>query len=761
MSLDGPDPGWHVRRVQWTEAIGEPYELIVELITEFTDTDSDGLLGSSVELLVERQGAARAIYGIVHRVDDLGIAREQLGVRVYAVPALALLRHRVDTRIFQGLSAPEIISEVLEAGLVGEREFDVNSCLSGEYPVRDCCVQFRESDLDFCGRLMEEEGIAYFFESDTDNSREKVVLVDNNDAYAEVQLPLGGAVPIIRDRAEEASRESLRTIELSQRQGFTKLSTRGFNWKIPETLDEAEQGEEDARGELRELYLVDDIRQIVDDPINDGRAESFTGEELAQREPLAVKRLELYRSRARRLRGRGNVTGFMAGRRFIVEDHPRPDLAEREFLLVRVRHRGADPSVELGADADNSPAYQNEFECSPIELAFRSDQRTPRPRVHGAQTAIVMGPSDDANEDIHTDPHGRVKVRFHWDRRSPEDATASCWVRVAQTWAGRGWGTMFIPRVGMEVVVEFLDGNPDRPLIIGCVYNGSQPPPYTLPDDKTKSTLKSNSSPGGGGFNELRFEDAKDAEEVFLHAQKDLNETVLEDHSTSVGANQTNTVGGDHTESVSGQQTLSVDKNRSVTIKGSQSVTIDGGEPADGVSGSKLGITGDYTIDASNTIEVQAPTHIKLTCGGSTLTMVPGKITLTAGGNATLVLDANALMQSAAGSKVLLDANALTQSSGGSKVLLDANALAQSSGGSKVLLDANALTQSSGGSKVLLDGNALMSSPGTGTVQAPTATLAGGGGSVQASGAGVTCTGGQVNVSGGMVNVSGGMVKIN
>ena len=758
--LDGPDPGWRVRRLYWSEGLSQVYEIVLDLVTTDVAINTDEILGASVELLVTRGGLSRVGYGVVHRVDDLGVATQLLAARVYVVPALALLGQRIDTRIFQGMTTPEILKEVLTPALDEYgRTLELERGLAGDYEARDCCVQFRESDLDFCRRLMEEEGIAFYFEADDDNACERLTIADHNEAYAAVLLD-SDEVPIITERAELAELESLQSLELTRSERINKVSTRGFNWKLPTALDEGQEGEADARGRTREHFAFDDRRQIVDDPLGDPRAESFTGEQLAQRGPMASHRLELHSGRVRTCAGSSNVTGFVAGGRFMLGDHHREDLALHEFLITRVVHRGAAPDADIGAQVEEA-RYANQVECVPFEQVFRPRRVTPRPRVYGAQTAIVMGPSDDSSEDIHTDRHGRIKVRFHWDRLSPEDGTASCWVRVGQTWAGRGWGTMFIPRVGMEVVVEFLDGNPDRPLVIGCVYNGDQAPPYTLPDDKTKSTIKSDSSPGGGGFNELRFEDAKGSEELFLHAQKDFNETVLEDHSTQVGANQSNTVGGDQSETVSGNQTMTVEHNRSVTVIGSQSVTIQGAEAEDGVSGSKLAVTGDWIADASNTVEVQAPTHIKLTCGGSVIEMVPGKITLSAGGSAQLVLDANALMESAAGSKVLLDANALTQSSGNSKVSLDASALTQSSGGSKVLLDANALTQSSGGSKVLLDGNALMSSPGTGTVQAPTATLAGGGGSVEASGAGVTCAGGQVNVSGGMVNVSGGMVSIN
>ncbi|EDM73919.1 Rhs element Vgr family protein [Plesiocystis pacifica SIR-1] len=761
--LDEIDPDWRVRRMRLFEAISEPYELVVELASEGlgADSETDLLLGRSVELVIHRGGLLRSVCGVVRRVDDLGVSEGFLSVVAYVVPALSLLGQRIDTRIFQGMTVPEIVDEVLGAGLGEyEREIDVSTGLSGQYEARDVCIQFRESDLDFCNRLLQEEGIAYVFEADEDTGRERVQLIDANESFPTLALGVGDEVEIIPDNPENAERESLQFFELVQRERTTKVTTRAYNFKNPTNVDEHEQGEADERGRTRELYHHQDRRQIVDDPIGDPDAMRFTGEDLDQREPLSVRRLELERRDVKVLLGESNLSGAQAGMRFFLGAHHRDELSHLEYLITRVNHDGEGDEVE-GARAD-AHRYVNSVECVPFETPYRPAIHTPKPRIFGAQTATVMGPADDDQEDIHTDPHGRVKVRFHWDRLSPEDGTASCWVRCAQMWAGAGWGSMFIPRVGMEVVVTFLDGNPDRPLIVGCVYNGDQTPPYPLPDEKTKSTIKSDSSPGGGGFNEFRFEDAKGSEEVFLHAQKDFNETVLNNHSTTVSANQTNTVSGDQSESISGKQTMSVQKNRIVTITGSQSVNIEGSEPEAGVSGSKLNITGDYELDTSNTIAIQAPTEIKLTCGGSTLTMVPGKITLSAGGEATLVLDANALMQSAAGSKVLLDANVKAESSGSSVVTLDATVDAQSSGGSKLKLDANVSTESSGGSKLVLDGNALMEGVGTATVQSPSSKLAGDAGTVEATAGGVTVDGPSVDVTGsGTVTVTGGMVKIN
>ncbi|MEX1363431.1 MAG: type VI secretion system tip protein TssI/VgrG [Nannocystaceae bacterium] len=747
---EGPEATFRVYRMRMLEELNGGFDLDLDLVTDTLDADVDLLLGAACQLDISRGDHGRHVFGIIMAVDFVGRSNDHLLVNVRVVPALHLLGQQTHSRMFQDLSVLQILDEVLGPALEEYgRTLDKGSEARGTEP-RDYCVQYGESDKDFAVRLMEEEGISYAFVHDPDVAHEVLTLGYDNEDYPTVTNVDGSpVVSIIVDRPDNAEVESILHLDWLQTLTSTSAMRRDFDFLVPlEPLEAIVEGE-DPKGRVRRQYQHLDRRYIADDL-----------------QARVADRIDTFSNRARVGRGVGNVVDFTPGKVFELDRHFRVDL-EDQFLLTRVVHTGECPE-ELLSTADGAPTgnrYSNSFQCLRMDTPLRPRKVTPKPRARGPQTAIVSGPS---GEEIYVDEHGRIKVQFHWEEERTYDDTSSCWVRVRQPWGGSGWGHQFIPRIGMEVLVEFLGGDPDRPVVTGCLYNGDTAYPYPMPDEKTRSGIKTNSV-GATGSNELRFEDAGGSEEVYLHAQKDFNEVVENDHTTTVHNNQTNTVdvnqtnsvGADQTESVGGKQTMSVDKNRKVTITGSQSVSISGAEAEDGVSGSKLDITGDYKVDASNTIEIQAPTHIKLTCGGSTLTMVPGKITLTAGGNATLVLDANALLQSAAVSKVFLDANALTQSSGASKVLLDANALTQSSGGSKVLLDANALTQSSGGSKVLLDGNALMNSPGTATVSAPTATLAGGGGSVEAGGAGVTCAGGQVNVSGGMVNVSGGMVKIN
>jgi len=253
-----------------------------------------------------------------------------------------------------------------------------------------------------------------------------------------------------------------------------------------------------------------------------------------------------------------------------------------------------------------------------------------KPVVAGPETAIVVGPR---GQEIHTDKYGRVRIQFHWDRDGESNESSTCWVRVGQMWAGPNWGSIYIPRIGQEVVVQFLGGDPDRPIITGTVYNADNMPPYTLPENATQSGIKSRSTPKGtsSNFNELRFEDKKGAEEVFIQAEKNKTVKVKHNRSATIGADDSIAVGGD----------------RSVTVKGNLSVTVQGHGKSP--IHSTHSVTGKHSLHASDTVEIDAPTHIKLTCGGSSILIEPTKITIQAGGQAKVVLDIEALMSAGTG----------------------------------------------------------------------------------------------------------------
>ena len=714
------------------------------------------MLGKDCTLSLERGSHQRQFKGLVRRARVFERA-DGIHVRMTVVPALGLLEDRRGSRIYQNKTVPEIVEELYQREL-GGRSRELRIELSETYPRHEYVTQYQENELAFVTRLCEQEGIFFFFDHE-EGDHEVLVL---GDAVAALdQVGEDGTVRFNANPGGESGGEIVFSAKHTERVGTSDVVVAGFDWTHPTV---AVTGEEVGRGgsdvTLEDYDHID--AAFVYDYSAGNRA--YQAHDAARQALMRAERLDLDRQRWSM---RSTVLTARPGRRLNLSGCPDGSLDGRSYVIVSMHGSG-----ETSEGRDGS--YENSFECVPVDLPFRPARRVPRPVTHGPSTATVVGP---AGEEIHTDEHGRVKVQFHWDRQGERNENSSCWLRVQQTWSGPGWGSWLLPRIGMEVVVSFIEGNPDKPFVSGCLYNGENQPPYPLPDEKTKSTLKTNSSPGGEGFNELRFEDKSGSEEVFIHAQKDFNETVLNNHSTSVHANQTNTVDKDQTEHVKGEQTMTVDKNRTVHIVGSQDVTIDGGEANNGVSGSKLEITGDYKVDvsnwidvrASNWIEVQAPTHIRLTCEGSMIEMVPGKITLRAGDGAEIVLDANALTRSNDGTEVLLDADARMTASTGAELVLTGDADMHSIAGSQVLLEVGATMVSSKAAVVELTSNANMSgieANVTGNVKAevsaPTAKLAGAAGSVEAAAAGVDVAGPSVNVTGdGAVNVTGAIVKIN
>ena len=665
-----PGLQWHVRRFTLDEALSEPYRLSVELLINEAEVDVAALLGAACDLRIERDTDLRVVHGIVERVIELGAVAERLAFQVDLVPAFGLRAQAVDSRFFQEMSVPDIVEAVLTKPLEDAGRALRMDLEAGDFQKREYCVQYRESDFEFVSRLLQEEGIVYRFEHPPDADGELLVLVDETASGPELKLGEGGDQVLYIDKGLGTARmQSISSLTPTHTLRSTAIVQRDFDWKRPsESPYEHQRRSKEPPGGEREVYDHGDRRLFSDDGTRRAR-----------------HKLEQRALQTRVFRGSGDVIEFEPGLAFALVGHPQHAL-DAEYLLVRVRHRGEAPEEDLHAQsaADRGPRYINEFECIERDVPWRPEPMFAKRRAHGLQTAIVTGPE---SEEIHTDEHGRIKVRFHWDRVSPFDDTASCWIRVAQRWAGPGWGALILPRVGMEVLVEFVDGDPDRPIVTGCVYNGDNHPPYPLPDDKTKSTLKSDSSPGGGGFNELRFEDAKGREEIFLHAQKDLNEVILNDMSTSVGHDQTLSVKNDRTKTVTGFEGQTVHKDRNTTIdgtdslhiKGSLIMTIDGGAnkgrgPDPAQLGAGVAVTGEYNITASKkltitvgasklimdttSISLETSASMTLTVGGSKITLVPAKIDVAS----------PAIVATAAASSLKLDAAAELKSGATVKV---------------------------------------------------------------------------------------------
>jgi type VI secretion system secreted protein VgrG len=762
---------WHVRRIVFEEELSRPYQLQLGLITEEVGLEPDVLLGADLELRCTRGDDERRIHGVVHRIRNLGTFSHRLHLQLDVSPALSLLGLSLQSRIFQSKTVPEIVEEVAKGSLASlGRKLD-RSRLARTYGERDYCVQLRETDLAFIERILAEEGIGYVFEHEHD--AETLVLVDGNHTFPSVGGSIledgadGGPpliVPVITTRSEQADTESIDRFEWMRQAQTANVEISAWDWKAsrPDRLIGSERRQPGPEPwEVGERFMHDPGRLVEQ---GDG-----TGPHVDPTPILALLARERIDAASRAATGTGNVLGFGPGRCFELSGHPHAPY-DAEYLLTRVVHRADCPEADVHAHpALAGPNYENRFECIPRGLAWRP-RLQPKPQIHGCHIATVVGPP---GEEIHVDEHGRIKVRFPWDRDGPQrEPDTSCWLRVAQPWAGPGWGTVFIPRVGMEVLVTFIDGDPDRPLCIGSVYNGRNHPPYApLPDHKTKSTIRSSSSPGGEGSNELTFEDAAGREEVYLHAQRNLREVVGAAHSLRVGAGQSESVGRD--------QTITVGRDRSVTITGNEMVTVKGQREGPGFAGHKMEVTGDHHVTATKHAHLSAPESISLVCLGTKIELTPQRITLRAGSGATLVLDVEALMASATHAKVRLDAvgHVEVSSNAPATMSLAAGVKLASSAGSELVLDGAARMVAAGaaaelqltsnvnvrGEEVTCQSRAAMLEMTTdATLSANTVTLQGAAGMFEAGPQGATTTGASVTTqAAGTATVLGKLVKIN
>ena len=527
------------------ERLSELFQVDLTLAAEeeIPFTEITGRVGL---LTVMGQDTDRYFHGIVNRFCQTGLNGRFYLYQARIVPQIWLLTLRQDCRIFQQKSLTDIATQILRDGGITSDLFAFR--LQNAPQSREYCVQYCESDYHFISRLLEQEGVFYLIEHEQDKHR--LVFGDSTVNYQ----PIAGNAQVVMNPGGGmvAEEESVLAIKQTHQITSGKYTLRDYNFERPSLDLLAER--QDSENQHLEIYNYPGLY-----------AEQAAGNHLAG---MRLDAAMMYKDLTE---GSSNIPRFLPGATFSLSDH---DLSgfNREYVLIEVVHSGKQPQVlaERASEGEGS-RYVNQFVAVPSSVTLRPETRTARPTIAGVQTAIVTGPS---GEEIYTDQHGRVKVQFHWDRQGRDDENSSCWIRVSQLWAGAGWGAMFLPRIGQEVVVEFIEGNPDRPIVTGRVYHGTNTPPYRLPDEKTKSTVKSDSTTGGGGFNELRFEDKKDREEIFLHAQKDWNIGVEHDKTQGVGNDETLSVGHDRTKQVDNDQSETVGRNKTITVSGNHTEEI-------------------------------------------------------------------------------------------------------------------------------------------------------------------------------------------
>lgn len=634
-AVDGVDCQFQIVQLTGREGISELFHFDLTMTTSNAELDFDSVVGADATLTVSgSESHNREIRGIVSRFEQGEQGERIVAYRATMVPKAWRLEHCSNCRIFQAKTVQEIVTQLLDdAGL--EEDTDYRFAFTDEYDPREYCVQYRETDWSFICRLLEEEGFGYFFEYSDDGKG--LVFFDSDSVYQ--PLLGGGTMPFLPDTGALMGEERVISFQVAQqiRPGGVRL--RAHNFEQPDMSLEVNVAAE--RDATLELY---------DYPGN------YTEEDAGTTQ--AQRRLESVQTFAMTGDGESWAHRLTPGFLMSLQGHPR-DSFNRDYLITSVEHFGFEPNVDA-SDEDNSaeelPRYSNRFQCIPAEVPYRPQALTPRPTIGGAQTAVVVGSSGN---DIETDQYGRIKVQFHWDRLGESDENSSCWLRVAQPIAGTGWGTWTVPRVGQEVVVAFLEGDPDRPLVTGTVYHAVNATPYTLPDDKTISTIKSQTYQGEG-FNELRFQDLADSEEIYLHAQKDLTIKVLNDRSTTIDHDDVETVTNDQTSTVTGNQTLSVEKDRERTVTGKETVTVEGersvsigADDTYRVGGNlAVAVSGNQSREVTGNDTESTDGDVSTTVGGSHELSITGDTTVTAAANSTENVELEKTIE--AGTKIVL-----------------------------------------------------------------------------------------------------------
>ncbi|MGZ4960637.1 MAG: type VI secretion system Vgr family protein [Methylomonas sp.] len=554
-------------QMQGRECLSEPFEYNLDLLSENPAIDPAKLLGKNICVALEMaDGKWRYFNGCATRFGQ----HENINVfshyRVTVRPWLWFLTRASNCRIFQNKTAPDIIKQVFR-----DQGFsDFKEKLSGSYATREYCVQYRETDFNFVSRLMEDEGICYYFTHEKD--KHYLVLADSGNAHD--KFPGYEKIPYHVDigHTDRSRKDHVRDWAFAHEVQPGAYEITDYDFKKP-------KANLLVKSQLKESHAHAD-HEFFDYP--GGYTETGAGDNFVR------QRIEEQHARFERCEGQCNARGLAVGYRFNLEEFPRKD-QNREYLVVSATYRLLLDEYFSSSSGGEEKLFDCSFTVQDHKRPYRPPRVTPKPLVHGAQTAVVVGPS---GEEIHTDKYGRVKVQFHWDRYGKKDQDSSCWVRVAHPWAGKNWGMVAIPRMGHEVVIEFLEGDPDQPLIVGSVYNADNMPPYALPVNATQTGILTRSSKGGSAANcnEFRFEDKKGSEQVYLHAEKnqdievesdethwvghDRSKTVDNDETVNIGKNRTETVGSNETISIGNNRNESVGANESISVGANQSIAI-------------------------------------------------------------------------------------------------------------------------------------------------------------------------------------------
>ncbi|MCF4996892.1 type VI secretion system tip protein VgrG [Pseudomonas syringae] len=598
LDIDGLRHDLQVLEFSAREALNQPYEVLLELVSERPDLALESLLHQSAFLTFAPDGSG--IHGQIHRVAQGDSGKRLTRYQITLVPRLAYLAHRHNQRIFQHQSVPQIIASLL--GDHGLQSDAWHFQLSVDYPPRPYCVQYNESDLSFLQRLCEEEGLHFHFRHSA--AGHTLVFGDDQTVFHKPDTPTA----YVQGSGMVAELAVIDRFQVRLETRTNHVIRRDYHFEKP-------QVQLDAAAKKPHLPALEDY----------AFPGQFTHRERGKH--LSQRALERHRADFRQSHGRSDQSRMHAGHFVDMTGHPRAD-CNGLWLLTGITHRGKQPQVleetlTQAASADGfHQGYRNEFVATPWDVPFRPALEHLKPRMAGTQHAIVTGP---AGEEIYCDAYGRVKVQLFWDRDGERNERSSCWLRVAAGWAHDRYGSVQIPRVGMEVLVGFTDGDPDKPFVLGCLPNASTPVPLDLPAEQTRSIFRSQSSPGGGGYNELRIEDRKGAEEIAVRAQRDFVQVVLNDERIQVDNQRSVVVSGIASHELRSDEQHLTHGNRQTELKQDDHLWVHGDQHIR-VASQRLSAAQQVHLCAGQQIVIDAGASLTIKAGGHWLTLGPDGI---------------------------------------------------------------------------------------------------------------------------------------
>lgn len=652
-----------VREFTVNERMSQLFEVRLVALTDNPNVDFEAIVGQKATFVMHHGqgfGAQRIWTGICNELEQLAV--EETGLSSYhiaIVPSLWLATQRRNHRMFQQISEPDIVVKMLE-------EWGIEPVLKidkAAYKKRKYRVQYAESDFAFISRMLEDAGITFYFEQQ--GGETKLVLADSPQSNA-ARTPIA-----FRDNPTTADLEHVTDVRIARKVRPGKLTIRDVDYRKPPAYNlaaTASGGASAVEDKLERFHyepgaFLFGAEKGDDTPAADDKGKTRTDESEGQK--LAQRRLEAKRSSGTNVSFTTNVHDLAPGIVTSFLDHPRSDLANGEQLLI----------VESNLAGTSTGEWTHHCEAKSAKQPYRPPTNSTKPKVNGVESATVVGP---AGEEIHCDEFGRVRVHFHWDRESKMDDNSSCWIPVSQPWGGASYGGVNLPRIGQEVLVDFLGGDPDRPVVVGRVFTNLQKVPYKLPDNKTQSGLKSNSTGGGGGYNEFMFEDAQGKELVRMQAERDYNKlvkhdevaTVMNDRTKTVHRDENVTIGQNRTKLVKANETVTIGKNLMKTVQASErEVTAVNRSVVVGVNrATQVGAIDSTTVGGTYSVMVSPPGEGG-PAAGTAQTIVHDKITFSTPGGASIELSGSTITLHAKTIVVNADDQATVSAKGQTNVL--------------------------------------------------------------------------------------------